>query len=264
MLNPRAGAIVNERGGSPYFLDTRACTRHQTLGRQRRPPSPPQPTHPPFSIGKRQPSRRIKVLGVQAATDSYIYTFRGFSISRFVECTRAARRHGVNAATPLQITAPGRFVSVRSCGAGLYVPGWKSPGWRVTRNSTHSAASFDRGTRACHFSYALGDLISPPDREWAVSDTYEQRAPKFPTLPASAHPARGDPPLKTRLSRTHRGIRLCHPNQIYLTRRTSPAISTGKFWTNPALFQSDILFFFSFRLEIEELNWKKREAKMTE
>lgn len=29
------------------------------------------------------------MLGVQAATDSYIYTFRGFSISRFVECTRA-------------------------------------------------------------------------------------------------------------------------------------------------------------------------------
>lgn len=34
---------------------------------------------------------RIKVLGVQAATDSYIYTFRGFSISRFVECTRRCR-----------------------------------------------------------------------------------------------------------------------------------------------------------------------------
>lgn len=34
------------------------------------------------------PPGRIKVLGVQAATDSYIYTFRGFSISRFVECTR--------------------------------------------------------------------------------------------------------------------------------------------------------------------------------
>lgn len=35
--------------------------------------------------------RRIKVLRVQAATDSYIYTYRGFSISRFVECARGRR-----------------------------------------------------------------------------------------------------------------------------------------------------------------------------
>lgn len=44
---------------------------------------------PPSPIPRRRPHGRIKVLGVQAATDSYIYTFRGFSISRFVECTRS-------------------------------------------------------------------------------------------------------------------------------------------------------------------------------
>lgn len=80
---------------------------------------------PSLAVPPSPPPGRIKVLGVQAATDSYIYTFRGFSISRFVECTRPGLtppRRGAARRAVLQITSGG-FVSVRSCGGVRYVPG---------------------------------------------------------------------------------------------------------------------------------------------
>lgn len=55
----------------------RACVKNWHYYRQEhRHPLPPS-------------SGKDKGFRVQAATDSYIYTFRGFSISRFVECTRS-------------------------------------------------------------------------------------------------------------------------------------------------------------------------------
>lgn len=47
---------------------------------------------------------------MRAATDSYIYTFRGFSISRFVECS-------IRTLSANNASAHRGFVSVRSCEA---------------------------------------------------------------------------------------------------------------------------------------------------
>lgn len=118
------------------------------------------------------PPGRIKVLGVQAATDSYIYTFRGFSISRFVECTRLGlTRRGAARRAALQITSGG-FVSVRSCGGVRYVPGCqarlrKSPSVRRAIPCANSADS-NAGLRLRmgHVTYLRADRFqaSPMDK----------------------------------------------------------------------------------------------------
>lgn len=65
---------------------------------------------------------------MQAASDSYIYTFRGFSISRFVECARGREAAGL---TPLQITVPGEDLylsEVAELAWSTCLGGWKSGG----------------------------------------------------------------------------------------------------------------------------------------
>lgn len=140
--------------------------------------------------------RRIKVLWVQAASDSYIYTFRGFSISRFVERVRA---RGVNA-TPLQITVPGEDLYLSEV-AELAWSTWLEIGWLVTgyqKFHAYRRLLLRSRTRACHFSFAPRDLISQPDMEWAVSNTHEQR----PTSPLVFENPR---------------VSDCAANQIYFT-----------------------------------------------
>jgi len=111
-----------------------------------RPRPPPRPPPPPTLL---LDAGWIKVLGVQAATDSYIYTFRGFSISRFVERTRpglASRRRGA-----LQITSGG-FVSVRSCGGVRVCARAAKPGFenrRLARRARRAnSADSDAGLRS--------------------------------------------------------------------------------------------------------------------
>lgn len=122
---------------------------------------------------------------MQAASDSYIYTFRGFSISRFVECARGREAAGL---TPLQITVPGEDLylsEVAELAWSTCLGGWKSGGDglpeipRIPPSIANESLSlflrparFDFTARygmSC-LEYARTTTTSRPPREPRVSD----------------------------------------------------------------------------------------------
>lgn len=102
---------------------------------------------------------RIKVLGVQAATDSYIYTFRGFSISRFVECTRPGLTPPRGTANNVRRICICQKLRRRSVRARLLSPASKIAVWRDA-NSADSDDAAELRLRMEHVTYPRVDRFS--------------------------------------------------------------------------------------------------------